>query len=214
MLIRATVVEGPDRHGILVHSPRVRRLRTGRAAGQDRGVDVGRDDEGRPGGSRALPAMPPEDDPGHQAVLAGRDAAAAEEPDAPIGGRGVLRGALAGNALELLALAVLVLAPPVLGWTGLLAALVLVAASRFWGARAKAVAVLGAVVAAVLFGVVVAWLRATQVSEAESSRARMSTAGRALADTFGALPTGIGWFAAAYLGYLLVRTLAEEAVPD
>lgn len=150
-----------------------------------------------------------EDDPRHEAVLATRPPAAPEAGELARPRRD-LAGALPAVRLEVLALVVLALAPSVLGLPGLLAGLGLVAASRFWSSAAKLAASFGMTALALLFSVVVAWLRATQVSEAEGSRTRISIAWHALADSVAALPVGVGWLAATYLGYVLVRRLTED----
>jgi hypothetical protein len=164
---------------------------------------------GQPPASRAVPAMPRDDgdDPRHEAVLAtGPVGSGAGQP---VPRRRDLVSVLARAPLELAALAVLVFAPALLGFAGLFAGLLLVAACRLWDSREKLVVALVVPVAAALFAVFVAWLRATQVSQAESSRTRVSIAWHALTDGFAALPVTVGVLAAVYLAVRLASALAD-----
>jgi hypothetical protein len=115
-----------------------------------------------------------------------------------------------GVKLEIAALAALAVAPSVLGLVGFAIAVVLVALSRFWPVREKVAVTLGFTLAGVLLSVLAAWLSATRLQESGDPGTRLATAGHSLAHSLHALPAAVGWIAALYLGYVLVRDLNEH----
>ncbi len=116
-------------------------------------------------------------------------------------------GSVKFEVATIVALAVL---PSVLGWPGFLAALVLILCSRFWAGRVKIVSTLGFLVAGVFFSIVGAWLRATRLEESDVTATRLATAGHALVRSLQLMPVGVGWVAALYLSWALLRDLGEH----
>jgi hypothetical protein len=128
-----------------------------------------------------------------------RRPAAAEEsgPD--------LLSALGRVRWECSALAMCALGPQFLGLLAVLIGGLMVGRSRFWEIGDKVRALLGVPVAGFTLAVFWAWLRATELQQADASKARLEIAGHSLAHSFYLGPQLVGLSIAVLLGHRLVR---------
>jgi hypothetical protein len=106
---------------------------------------------------------------------------------------------------ECSALAVCALGPQLLGLLAVLVGGVMVSRSRFWEVRDKVRALLGIPFAGFTLAVLWAWLRATELQQADASRARLEIAGHSLAHSWQLAPQLVGLAIAVHLGHRLIR---------
>src|SRR5882757_6495542 len=113
--------------------------------------------------------------------------------------------ALARVRWECAALAMCALGPQFIGLLALLIGGFMVARSRFWEVGDKVRAVLGIPLAGLTLAVLWAWLRATELQQADASKARLEIAGHSLAHSLHLGPQLVGFAIAMHLGHRLVR---------
>jgi hypothetical protein len=106
---------------------------------------------------------------------------------------------------ECFALAVCALGPQFLGLLAVLVGGFMVCRSRFWEVGDKVRALLGIPFAGFTLAVLWAWLRATELQQADASRARLEIAGHSLAHSWHLGPQLVGLGIAVHLGHRLVR---------
>jgi hypothetical protein len=128
-----------------------------------------------------------------------RRPAATEEPGPD------LLSALGRVRWECSALAMCALGPQFLGLLAVLIGGFMVGRSRFWEIGDKVRALLGIPLAGFALAVFWAWLRATELQQADASRARLEIAGHSLAHSFYLGPQLVGLGIAVLLGHRLVR---------
>jgi hypothetical protein len=116
-----------------------------------------------------------------------------------------LLGALGRVQWECAALAMCALGPQFLGLLAVLLGGVMISRSRFWEIGDKVRALLGIPLAWFGLAVFWAWLRATELQQADASRERLAIAGHSLAHSWYLGPTLIGLGMALVLGYRLIR---------
>jgi hypothetical protein len=177
----------------------------GRVPGQFRGLPAGRfgfdeDARGDPWSETTPSPWVPVGDP-YDGTAQGTAPVAADPEPRPR----ELRAALGRVRWEVATLAVLVLAPQVVGLFGCLVGAAMTGRSRFWEATDKARALLGIPAAWLVIVLLRAWVTATWIRPAPSSMARLKVAGGSLSGSFHYGPGVIGLVAAAYLGVLVVR---------
>jgi hypothetical protein len=112
---------------------------------------------------------------------------------------------LGERRLEITALLGLTLGSLVLSYLGLVLGLGVVALCRFWDLPDKLLAMLALPAATLFGGIVLSWLRATRIDPVADPSERLGRALDGVVMTVLGLPLMVGWLAAAYLGYLLVR---------
>jgi hypothetical protein len=112
---------------------------------------------------------------------------------------------LGERRLEVVALLALTAGTMLFSFAGLLLGFVLLTLSRLWDLRDKLLTVLVLPGATVFGGIVLAWLRATRIDPVPEAGQRLDRALDSMATTVQAIPLLVGWLAAAYLTYLLVR---------
>jgi hypothetical protein len=112
---------------------------------------------------------------------------------------------LGERRLEISALLMLSLGTLLLSFLGLLAGLALVALSGFWDLRDKLLAMLVLPGTTLFGGIVLSWLRATRIDPVADISLRLDRAMDGITMTVLALPLMVGWLAAAYLGYVVIR---------
>jgi hypothetical protein len=103
------------------------------------------------------------------------------------------------------ALAVCALGPQFLGLLAVLIGGFMVSRSRFWELGDKVRALLGIPLAGLTLAVLWAWLRATELQQADASKARLEIAGHSLAHSLHLGPQLVGFAIAVHLGHRLVR---------
>lgn len=106
---------------------------------------------------------------------------------------------------ECFALAVCALGPLFLGLLAVLGGGVMVGRSRFWEVGDKVRALLGIPFAGFTLAVLWAWLRATELQQADASKARLEIAGHSLAHSWQLAPQLVGVAIAVHLGHRLIR---------
>jgi hypothetical protein len=106
---------------------------------------------------------------------------------------------------ECCALAVCALGPQFLGLLAVLVGGVMVSRSRFWEVGDKVRALLGIPFAGFTVAVLWAWLRATELQQADASKARLEIAGHSLAHSWQLAPQLVGLAIAVHLGHRLIR---------
>jgi hypothetical protein len=116
-----------------------------------------------------------------------------------------LLSALGRVRWECAALAMCALGPQFVGLLAVLVGAVMVSRSRFWEIGDKVRALLGIPVAGLTLAVFWAWLRATELQQADASKARLEIAGHSLAHSFYLGPQLVGLGIAVLLGHRLVR---------
>jgi len=129
-----------------------------------------------------------------------RPRAATEEEPGPD-----LLGAVGRVRWECSALVVCALGPQFLGLLAVLIGGVMVSRSRFWEIGDKVRALLGIPLAGFSLAVFWAWLRATELQQADGSKARLEIAGHSLAHSVYLGPQLVGLAIAVLLGHRLVR---------
>jgi hypothetical protein len=120
-------------------------------------------------------------------------------------GRPDVLSRLSERRLEIAALLALSVGTLLASATGFALGLALVTLSRFWDPRDKLLTVLVLPGMTVFGGVVLSWLRATRIHPVPDIGLRLDRAMDTFVMTLAALPLLVGWLAAAYLGYLVVR---------
>jgi hypothetical protein len=120
-------------------------------------------------------------------------------------GRPDVLSRLSERRLEVAALLALSVGTLLASATGFVLGLALVTLSRFWDSRDKLLTVLVLPGTTVFGGVVLSWLRATRIQPVADVSLRLDRAMDTFVMTLAALPLLVGWLAAAYLGYLVVR---------
>jgi hypothetical protein len=133
-----------------------------------------------------------------------RRAVATEPVPAEEGGPDLL-SALGRVRWECAALAMCALGPQFVGLLAVLIGGVMVSRSRFWEIGDKVRALLGIPVAGLTLAVFWAWLRATELQQADASKARLEIAGHSLAHSLYLAPQLVGLGIALLLGHRLVR---------
>jgi hypothetical protein len=120
-------------------------------------------------------------------------------------GRPDVLSRLSERRLEIAAVLALSVGTLLASVTGFALGLALVTLSRFWDPRDKLLTVLVLPGMTVFGGVVLSWLRATRIHPVADIGLRLDRAMDTFVMTLAALPLLVGWLAAAYLGYLVVR---------
>jgi hypothetical protein len=120
-------------------------------------------------------------------------------------GRPDVLSKLSERRLEIAALLALSVGTLLASAAGFTLGLALVTLSRFWDLRDKLLTVLVLPGMTVFGGVVLSWLRATRIHPVADISLRLDRAMDTFVMTLAALPLLVGWLAAAYLGYLVVR---------
>jgi hypothetical protein len=116
-----------------------------------------------------------------------------------------LLGAVGRVRWECASLAMCALGPQLLGLLAVLIGGLMVSRSRFWEIADKVRALLGIPLAGFALAVFWAWLRATELQQADGSKARLEIAGHSLAHSLYLGPQVVGLSIAALLGHRLVR---------
>ena len=114
---------------------------------------------------------------------------------------------LATTRRELSALVALTVGSVLLSYLGLVIGGVLVGVSKVWVSRDKLLTLFGLPLVTVFGGIVLTWLQATRLNPAADTGDRLARAGEWLWATFLGLPVVVGWIAALYLGWRLLRPL-------
>jgi hypothetical protein len=106
---------------------------------------------------------------------------------------------------ECATLAVCALGPQFLGLLAVLVGGFMISRSRFWEVGDKVRALVGIPFAGFTLAVLWAWLRATELQQADASRARLEIAGHSLAHSWHLGPQLVGLAIALHLGHRLIR---------
>jgi hypothetical protein len=116
---------------------------------------------------------------------------------------------LSDRRRELFALLALSVGTVLLSYAGLVVGCVLVGTSKLWAGRDKLLTLFALPLLTLFGGIVLTWLQATRLDPAVETGDRLARAGEWLWATLLALPIVVGWIAALYLGYQLLRAMRD-----